>query len=120
MCTRTFREEHRDIEVRLDDLGAALGSRADWVEQFRAAYAAATSHYEREDVFFRSLLRQLPGPLNKMLAQHAEAIEIALHIEDLVGIGHMSDAVALTRRFHAIAQHNIIEEERDVFPLLTT
>ena len=25
--------------------------------------------------------------------------------------------LALARRFHAIAQHNIIEEERDVFPL---
>jgi hypothetical protein len=104
----------------LDDLVEALGSRAEWVEQFRAAYVAATNHYEREDEFFRSLLRQLPGPIDKMLAQHAEAIEIALHIEDLLTIGHVSDAMALTRRFRAIAQHNIIEEERDVFPLLAT
>jgi len=53
-----------------------------------------------------------------MLEQHAEVLEIGLQVEDSFGIGQTSDAMALIRRFLALAQHNIIEEERDVFPLL--
>jgi hypothetical protein len=104
----------------LDELAAALGPRGSWVEKFRAAYMAASEHYAREDEFFRSLLPQLPGPTLKMLAQHAEALEIASQVEKSLEIGYMSDALELTRRFRAIVQHNMIEEERDVFPLLAT
>jgi hypothetical protein len=42
---------------------------------------------------------------------------MAAGLEEAVATGHAGDSLRLARRFHAIAQHNIIEEERDVFPL---
>ena len=53
----------------------------------------------------------------KIAAQHAEASEIAARWEESAAAGHAADTRSLARRFCAIAQHNIIEEERDVFPL---
>jgi hypothetical protein len=116
--TRTFQTEHRDLEVQLDELLLVFGSSSEIVARFRAAHAAAAAHYSREDEYFRSLLAKLPIPVHKMLGQHAEVLEIGGQAENSLEIGQMADAVALIRRFHAIAQHNIIEEERDVFPLL--
>jgi hypothetical protein len=101
----------------LDQLLAALRSPAEVLGPFRAAYSAAAVHYAGEDEFFRGLLPELHGPAAKMLAQHAEALEIAAQVENSLATGQTSDAVSLMRRFHAVAQHNIIEEERDVFPL---
>jgi hypothetical protein len=42
---------------------------------------------------------------------------MAAGLEEAVAAGQAGDTLLLARRFHAIAQHNIIEEERDVFPL---
>jgi hypothetical protein len=116
VCTRTFYKDHREIEVRLDNLLAGIYSR-DAIERFRVARNAAGRHYAKEDEFFRRLLPELPGPASKMLAQHAEVLEIAEQVEHSLEAGQTADAMELMRRFHAVAQHNIIEEERDVFPL---
>jgi hypothetical protein len=116
--TRTFRQQHRDIEIRLDELAVALNTAADPIDVFRAAKDALTSHYAQEDEYFRTLVPELPVSSYKMLGQHGEVLEIAVQAEHSLEIGQMSDAMALMRRFHALAQHNIIEEERDVFPLL--
>ena len=120
MCTLTFLNQHRNLEVKLDELLLTLKSPTAVIDCFRAAYAAAADHYVAEDHFFRGLLPQFPEALNKMIQQHSEALEIAAHAEDSLNLGQTSDALHLIRRFHAIAQHNIIEEERDVFPLLAT
>ena len=53
----------------------------------------------------------------KLRAQHAEALEIAARLPESLSAGQTADAIYLARRFLAIVQHNIIEEERDVFPL---
>src|SRR5262249_28114324 len=116
--TRTFRKQHRDIEIRLDELTVALNTAADPIDVFRAAKDALTSHYAQKDEYFRTLVTELPVSSYKMLGQHGEVLEIAGQAEHSLEIGHMSDAIALMRHFHALAQHNIIEEERDVFPLL--
>jgi hypothetical protein len=118
VCARTFQQEHTEIELLLDELLSAVRSGADSVELFQAAQRAVADHYAREDEFLNALLPQFPHPAAKLLAQHAEALEIAAQAEHSLATGHRSDALSLIRRFHAIAQHNIIEEERDLFPLL--
>jgi hypothetical protein len=118
VSTRTFLTQHRDIEIRLDELLAALDSAADPVAPFHAAYRAVLGHYAEEDGYFHEVVQYLAAPVYKMLGQHAEVCEIAEQAEESLRIGYIADASTLIRRFHAIAQHNIIEEERDVFPLL--
>ncbi|MBS1857826.1 MAG: hypothetical protein JST11_20825 [Acidobacteria bacterium] len=58
-----------------------------------------------------------PRLAEKLRAQHDEALEIAGRLEESQAAGHSRDVDYLLRRFLAIAQHNMIEEERDVFPL---
>ena len=59
-----------------------------------------------------------PDLVTKMEAQHAEARETAEHAESVLGSGAApAQLVRAIRQFHAIAQHNIIEEERDLFRL---
>jgi hypothetical protein len=118
VCPQTFGEEHPDIEVLLDRLLSGNLSEAEIAERFRVAHEAVEAHYEREDPLFERLLPRFTDVCSKMLRQHADALEIAVQAEISLQIGQMADALALIRRFHAIAQHNIIEEERDVFPLL--
>jgi len=50
-------------------------------------------------------------------AQHEEASEISARLEESLAAGEATDVAYLARRFLAIARHNMIEEERDVFPL---
>jgi len=86
-------------------LGGVLGTAAE----------KAAAHYGREEALLARLARHDPALAAKMAAQHAEALEIAgraVECADQPG----GDLPYLARRFHAIAQHNIIEEERDVFP----
>lgn len=111
-------EQHRAMEAALDELLAAIGGGADFAGAFRRAHRLAAEHYRAEDEFFAELAARLPGPAAKMTAQHGEALEIAARLEEALADGQTRDALALARRFHAIAQHNVIEEERDVFPLI--
>jgi hypothetical protein len=116
--TANLRADHARLELRLDELLAAIRPGAeDLAAIFRAAAEAAGAHYRKEEEFLDRLARAAPSVAGKMKAQHAEAREIAAGFEEALAAGHAADALALARRFHAIAQHNIIEEERDVFPL---
>ena len=45
-------------------------------------------------------------------------LEIASRLEESLAAGKEGDAGYLGRRLVAMAQHNMIEEERDVFPLV--
>ena len=59
-----------------------------------------------------------PALAAKVRGQHNEALEIAAHLEACLAASEAADVPYLGRRFLAIVQHNIIEEERDVFPLV--
>ena len=76
-----------------------------------------SGNYLREAQFLAALREHEPQLAAKIAAQHEEALEIAAQCEESMAAGQDSDVRALARRFLAIAQHNIIEEERDVFPL---
>ena len=102
--------EHREIETALERISAENLD----IEAFRHAHSLCERHYRREEVFLARLPAQLAA---KLRAQHAEALEIADRLAESLGAGQTADAIYLVRRFLAIVQHNIIEEERDVFPL---
>ncbi|MEO8370403.1 MAG: hemerythrin domain-containing protein [Candidatus Solibacter sp.] len=105
--------EHRAIEAALDALSDGIASGAIDVDAVRRVHRLCAAHYEREEEF----LGRLSAPLAaKLRAQHDEALEIAARLEEAVMAGETRDAIYLARRLVAIAQHNIIEEERDVFP----
>jgi replication-associated recombination protein RarA len=99
--------EHRAIEERLDGVGEAVQT-----GEVRALAALLAGHYSKEERFLDEFGEKLAA---KLRGQHEEALEIAARLVEALEAGE--DAVYLTRRLLAIAQHNIIEEERDVFPL---
>ena len=74
-------------------------------------------HYAHEASLFHQLRPHSPSLTRKMQRQHEEVLELASADDDAASRGQMEDALRLVRRFHALAQHNIIEEERDVFPV---
>ncbi len=106
------------MEPSLDDLLAAIEAGAAFLESFRKAHRLAAEHYRAEEALLAEIARCHAALAEKMAAQHAEALEIAAALEEAMAAGQTGDALRLARRFHAIAQHNIIEEERDVFPLV--
>ena len=101
--------QHREMEEVLDCLHAG------WLEEdFLDAERLALAHYEAEESgLFVALHDVHPGMVAKMTAQHSESREIAQAIHTCVP----ADRLYLYGRFWAITQHNIIEEERDFFPL---
>lgn len=116
--TRRLRREHRHLEIRLDRLGEALSAEDARAarEAFAEAWPLAREHYAGEESpFFAALRLHLPALAAKMLGQHEESREIAAHLEDPDLPG--AEWLRLARRWLAITQHNVIEEERDVFPL---
>ena len=117
MTTEASRRQHRAMEQRLDDLLSAIEASAGFLESFRKAHRLAEEHYRAEEELLAGIARHDAVLAEKMAAQHAEALEMAAGLEEAVAAGQAGDALRLARRFHAIAQHNIIEEERDVFPL---
>jgi len=94
--------QHRAIEAALDLLPA---DRFD-AEAFRRVHQLCREHYRYEEAFLGDVLSP------KLRAQHEEALEIAENLEGALA----ADVPYLVRRFLAIVQHNIIEEERDFFP----
>ena len=105
------------MEQLLDDLLSAIETDAGFLESFRKAHSLAAEHYRAEEGLLAEIARHEGALAKKIAAQHAEALEMAAALEEAVATGQTGDARRLARRFHAIAQHNIIEEERDVFPL---
>ena len=115
--TECLKEEHRALEESLDALEAAIASGSGLAECVSRAAARAREHYRREAAFLDRLGQYEPELAAKLRAQHEEACEMAEHFEQAREAEQIGDMCALARRFHAIAQHNLIEEERDGFPL---
>ena len=99
--------EHRTLEALLEALP----------ESWPAARDAVLAHYARERSYLDRVRAHSPAVAAKLTAQHDEVEEIARELDRSLAAGHRDDVAYLTRRFRALAQHNIIEEERDVFPL---
>jgi hypothetical protein len=109
--------EHREIDGPLDLLDESLAAGSIHLPSFRRVTVLAAQHYGREAAFLGALSRNQPAVAAKLASQHAEALEIAAHVEDSLAANQAVDAFHLARRFVAIVRHNMIEEERDVFPL---
>jgi hypothetical protein len=109
--------EHREIDGPLDLLDESLAAGSIDLPCFRRVTALAAHHYGREAAFLGVLETHQPAVAAKLAAQHAEALELAAHVEDSLAANQAVDAFHLARRFLAIVRHNMIEEERDVFPL---
>ena len=110
-------EEHRVIESSLERLAESIAAGRIDADVFRHVADLVAEHYRREETFLAQLQLHEPGLAAKLRAQHDEALEIAARLAESLDAGQNPDAIYLARRFLAIAQHNIIEEERDVFPL---
>jgi hypothetical protein len=108
--------QHRAIETGLDSLAQAIVTR-NLAPPFFAVLPEIEAHYRFEEKFLARLARTSPAVAAKMASQHAEVIEIAEHLKSALESRNDRDALALARRFLAMAHHNIIEEERDVFPV---
>ena len=117
MKTHASRRQHRAMEQCLDDLLSRIEAKAGFLESFRKAHSLAAEHYRAEEELLREIARHEASLAEEMASQHAEALEMAAGLEEAVAAGQAGDTLLLARRFHAIAQHNILEEERDVFPL---
>ncbi|MCZ2080346.1 MAG: hemerythrin domain-containing protein [Bryobacteraceae bacterium] len=125
---RQLIEQHRRLEVSLDALLAMLGptpqARTELGSRFHDAASIALAHYDFEDRgLFDSLRSEMPAFVAKLEAQHDEVRELSQAVTellraDVMGERERSDLLLLCRRFVAMAQHNIIEEERDFFPLV--
>ncbi len=108
--------EHRRIEETLDALIEALhgGDATTALELFRTAWRRAEPHFQAEEqVLFPALPAGFGKLVAKMEEQHAQVREVAAELE---GAGAV-DFIALGRRFHALLQHHLIEEERDLIAL---
>jgi enoyl-CoA hydratase/carnithine racemase len=110
-------EEHGVIEAALDRLAdTAVSGQIDGAI-FQEVRDLMAGHYLREEKFLDRLQAHEPGLAEKLRAQHEEALEIADRLAESLAAGERADVTYLARRFLAIAQHNMIEEARDVFPL---
>ncbi|MBL8293689.1 MAG: hemerythrin domain-containing protein [Bryobacterales bacterium] len=115
---RRQRSDHRAIEVGLDWLAEATRAAKFDIDAVRALVDLAARHYAAEEPFLAALAIADPKIAAKLRAQHDEALEIGARLIESLEAGGVTDTAYLSRRFLAMAQHNIIEEERDVFPLM--
>jgi hypothetical protein len=101
------------LDRALDTLTAAqeLGESA-LLGAFLSARAAAEAAFEAEELAFGSLGPEYADEIAKMRAQHEYAREAASAVMDASGAAELHRLVS---QFRAIAQHNLIEEQRDVF-----
>jgi hypothetical protein len=112
----TSLKEHEAIERWLDRLVLSLRKGVVDAGELAAALDLAVRHYSREESTLFAAARAAGfAAVVKLEEQHSEPREIGSHAQSSETPG---ERLRLARRFHAIAQHNIIEEERDFFPLL--
>lgn len=115
--TASLAEEHRAIDAALDRLAESVASGQVAAAILREVSELLSRHYRREEEFLARFEAHDAALAAKMRSQHDEASEIAVQLEESLAANHAGDTIYLARRFLAIARHNMIEEERDVFPL---
>jgi hypothetical protein len=115
----TVHAARRRLEEALDALLDALEDGSGCEERFRAASAAAHCAFQAEEPLLAAWAEDFPGLVAKMRGQHEEAGELAAAVEDsFAGGASAGERARLLRAFHAIAQHNVIEEDRELFSRL--
>lgn len=110
-------EEHRRIEAEIERFRESMASGSLQIEYVRHVKELIAQHYRREEPFMLRLHEHEPRFADKLREQHAETLEIAERFEESLEAERLADVEYLASRFLAIAQHNMIEEERDAFPL---
>jgi hemerythrin superfamily protein len=120
-----MRAGHREIEEWLDRLLKCVSaSSPDLDEPLSRATELLLRHYETEErTVFASWRCEMPEMIGKMMRQHDDVRELSEAASGLAQAPHsmpsrLPELLYHCRRLHALAQHNIIEEERDLFPLL--
>ncbi len=125
-----LREDHREMEVYLDRLLAAL--RLLGPELIAGAQAAvrdirrlSSIHFEKEEViFYPSLRPAFPDLLAQMDQQHADVREVEQHVGDLLSdppptpeSRWLDDVRLFGTELYDLIQHHIVEEEDQLFRL---
>jgi iron-sulfur cluster repair protein YtfE (RIC family) len=111
--------EHRVIERHLDGLTEA--SPAELRDAYRRLRDHWAPHFEREEAeVFPQLARRAAATVLKMEEQHAWVRDLDATLSRLLEeeIPDPRDLDRILRQFAAILQHNMLEEERDLFGLL--
>lgn len=125
-----LRDDHRDIEVYLDRLLAALQNpRPEEIPEIRAIVdeiqRLRTIHFEKEEkLFYPKLRAALPDLLDQMDGQHEVIREVGTHVTGMLA----DPPQAPDRRwlhelhlfgieFHDHIQHHIVDEEDHLFRL---
>jgi hypothetical protein len=109
--------EHHAIEAGLDRLSESMHSGNLAAEAVRDLVESIARHYANEETFLTILEACDRKLAAKLRAQHEETAEIGAQLLESLETRNAADSLSLSRRFVAIAQHNMIEEERDIFPL---
>ena len=117
---QSLASDHREIERALEGAAESVATGMIDLNAFRCAQQLCARHYEREEAFLVWLGQRDAALAGKLRGQHDEAMDCAAHLFDASAADQTRDSLYLARRFLAIARHNIIEEERDVFPLAAT
>ena len=110
-------QQHRAVEAGIDRLAQAIRFGNIQAGPIRELVELIARHYSTEEQFLAACGADDPKLASKLRAQHDEAAELAQRLLESLEGENAAEIVYLSRRFMAIAQHNIIEEERDLFPL---
>ena len=110
-----LKSQHRALETHLDALIEAVNANTDYLAILTRTEELLDEHYAAEKPLLEKLKKHSPKLAAKMMAQHNEVLEIGGHLDNAIDRLQVEDALRLVKRFHALAQHNIIEEERVMF-----
>ncbi len=105
-----LRQQHQWLEPKLEDCEA--------IERLPDTLRRATAHYDFEDHWFQAWESYAPELIRKLLDQHHQCRELMDLIAGELDTGERRELDQFMRQFQAISTHNLIEEERDLFPML--
>jgi iron-sulfur cluster repair protein YtfE (RIC family) len=127
----SLRSDHRGIETCLDRmLSRVEGLSADDVPKLRQVFEQVCHRLaphlaKEEDNLYPALKASIPSMAGKMEGQHAHLSELEEYLDELLaaageapGDHTLNELQRCGRHFCALLQHHLIEEERDVFPLV--
>jgi hemerythrin-like domain-containing protein len=130
MACYNLRKDHREMEVYLDHLLAALQCLGpELVAEAQAALRQIRSlsaiHFEKEEViFYPSLRPAFPDLMAQMDRQHDEVREVEQHVEELLSdppgapeSRWLNDVRLFDTELYDLIQHHIVEEEDQLFRL---
>ena len=125
-----LRKDHREIEVYLDRLLAALQSLGpELITEAQAAVRdirrLSSVHFEKEEViFYPSLRPAFPDLMAQLDRQHDEVREVQQHVEELLSdppptpdTRWLNDVRLFGTELYDLIQHHIVGEEDQLFRL---